>query len=68
MVHLAKPSESVSLFAMFSSSLENISMFPDLEMFNKMHENGENNMFGRSTVPMGSASSTLFGGGVAETG
>lgn len=42
MVHLANPSESVSLFAMFSFFLlKNISMFPDLEMFNKMHENGE---------------------------
>ena len=42
MVHLAKASESVSLFAMFSFYLlKNISMFPDLEMFNKMHENGE---------------------------
>lgn len=42
MAHLANPSESVSLFAMFSFFLlKNISMFPDLEMFNKMHENGE---------------------------
>lgn len=42
MVHLANLSESVSLFAMFSLFLlKNISMFPHLEMFNKMHENGE---------------------------
>jgi hypothetical protein len=42
MAPLAKPSESVSQFAMFSFFLlKNISMFPDLEMFNKMHENGE---------------------------
>lgn len=36
MAHLANPSESVSLFAMFSFVLlKNISMFPDLEMINK---------------------------------
>lgn len=42
MAPLANPSESVSLFAMFSFFLlKNISMFPDLEMINKMHKNGE---------------------------
>lgn len=42
MAHLANPSESVSQFAMFPLFLlKNISMFPDLEMFNKMHENRE---------------------------
>lgn len=41
-------------------------MFPDLEMFNKMHENGEKQYVWKKHFPMGSVSSTALGGSVVD--
>lgn len=67
MAPLANPSESVSLFAMFSFFLlKNISMFPDLEMINKMHKNGEKQCVSKKHCSHGKCVFHGVWGGVAE--